>query len=98
VVESYGRWSLNETKAAKLIEEWFAPLQQEDKEVSARKAGTVMVALYRLLTGEMPQSPGIPILSDELPGVNFDSYRQRINRLGDGKEPDIFVEEEEHAT
>ena len=51
----------------------------DDVLVSARMAGRRMVEIYRLLTGEMPQSPGIEVeyRSNELPGVEFSSPLER---------------------
>lgn len=75
--------TLRKTQAALIIEEHFQSLKGrrdgDDVLVSARAAGRRMVEIYRLLTGEMPQSGGVEaeFRGDELPGVEFPSPLER---------------------
>lgn len=74
--------------------------------IDARLAGRMMVSIYRLLTGEMPQSPGIEIefRADELPAVELASPTERgpnralyVQAGGGPGEPDVIWEEGDHA-
>ncbi|NNL46951.1 MAG: hypothetical protein HKO76_01115 [Acidimicrobiia bacterium] len=61
-----------------------------------------MIEIFRLLTGDMPQSPGVEKLfnADELPGVEWASPVERDpNKVfcvvtGEFSEPDVIIEEE----
>ncbi len=70
-------------QATDIIREHFRLLVKIDAKtdvlVSAREAGRRMVEIYRLLTNEMPQAPGIEAeyLGDELPAVEFASPTER---------------------
>lgn len=71
-------------KATDLITEVFSYIRQieasgAEATMSGRLAGRLMVEMYRVLTGEMPQSPGIEIEyhADELPGVELSSPVER---------------------
>ena len=95
--------SLKKTQAAAIISEHFRSLEGvppgEDVSVSARGAGRRMVEIYRLLTREMPQSPGIEALyeSNEVPAVEWSSPTERrpdelfYVQPGFGGEPDIVI-------
>ena len=71
---------------------------QDDSLYAAWRATEV----YRLLTGEMPQAPGLEKIynSDELPGVEWASPVERdpgevlYVHVGEGLEPDIIRGEE----
>jgi len=75
--------NLRRRQATDIIREHFEGLQRrgpgEDVLVSAREAGRRMVEIYRLLTNEMPQAPGIEVEyhGDELPAVEFASPTER---------------------
>ena len=94
--------SLKRQQAAKIIEEHFAALQDlksgTDVLVSARDTGRRMVEIYRLLTNEMPQAPGIEseYHSDELPALEWTSPTERdpnehYQVITDVTEPDILI-------
>ena len=74
---------MNKTRAAHLIREHFEVLQGANSHhlvlTSARDSGRRMVEIYRLLTGELPQVPGIEIAfhADETPAVEWSSPTER---------------------
>ena len=96
-------------QASDIIREHFRSLERigpkEDVLVSARAAGRRMVEIYRLLTGDMPQAPGIEVeyAGDELPAVEFASPSERNPNdvyyvmTGSGKEPDILIKGDQHG-
>jgi hypothetical protein len=74
--------------------------------VSAREAGRRMIEIYRLLTDEMPQVPGIEMeyKGDELPAVEFASPSERDPNetyyviTGDGAgEPDVLIKGDQNG-
>jgi hypothetical protein len=84
--------------AAEIITKHFERLGGGDPQVSGREAGVCMVAIYYLLTDEMPQSPGIdPVLLPQtidallMERPNSPTKRKRlgvkafINRLRSGE-------------
>ena len=93
--------SLKRQQAAKIIEEHFRAITRakEDVLVSGREAGRRMVEIYRLLTGEMPQAPGIEseFRADELPALEWASPSERDPNevfqviASNGLEPDIII-------
>ena len=94
--------SLKRQQAVKIIEEHFAALQNlkqsDDVLVSARDTGRRMVEIYRLLTNEMPQVPGLEseYHSDELPALEWASPTERdpnecYQVITDVTEPDILI-------
>ena len=90
-------------QATDIIREHFHKLSgvkgREDVSVSAREAGRRMVEIYRLLTNEMPQAPGIEVeyYGDETPAVEFASPTERDPNeafyvlTGSDNEPDILI-------
>lgn len=96
-------------QAADIVREHFRSLERigpkEDVLVSAREAGRKMVEIYRLLTGDMPQAPGIEVeyAGDELPAVEFASPSERDpNEIyyvmtGAGGEPDVLIKGDQHG-
>lgn len=74
--------------------------------VSAKGAGRRMVEIYRLLTNEMPQSPGIEAVynSDEEPAVEWATPVERppdelfYVEPGFGGEPDILFKGDQDGT
>jgi len=77
-------------KATDIITELFSNIREIENRgaeatMSSRLAGRLLVEVYRLLTGEMPQSPGIEIefRADELPAVELASPTER-HRPTDG--------------
>jgi hypothetical protein len=68
----------NKVMATNLIRDFF---QQGDPSglVSTQEAGRRMVEIYRLLTDEMPQAPGIEFEyhADETPAVEWSSPTER---------------------
>ena len=99
--------NLKKTQAALIIEEHFSRLEKcrggGDVLISAREAGRRMVEIYRLLTGEMPQSAGIEAeySGDELPGVEFASPLERdpndIFYVYPGL-PDVLIPGDQHES
>jgi hypothetical protein len=97
------------SRAAAIISEHFKVLDMhpdvEDVYVSARDAGCRMVEIYRLLTDEMPQSPGIEAVynADEQPAVEWAApIERRPDELfyvkpGFGGEPDILIKGDQHG-
>lgn len=100
--------SLRKTQAAAIIREHFRMMQggRENVLVSAREAGSRMVEIYRLLTNEMPQSPGIEAVydADEVPAVEWATpIERRPDELfyvepGFGGEPDIMIKGDQNGT
>ena len=77
--------------------------------ISGRDAGVKMVQIYRLLTGEMPQSPGIEydFSPEEMPALEWASPTERdpdkilCVHPGSGDSPDIILkgdQDDESAT
>lgn len=92
--------------ASRIIEEHFRVLQNRyDAPVSAREAGWRMVEIYRLLAGEMPQSPGIEAVyrCDETPGVEWRTPNERDPNevfhvvTDEGEGPDILIPGDHHG-
>ena len=101
--------SLKKQIAADIIAEHFRCLvgrtSLEAVLVSAEEAGMKMVEIYRALTGEMPQAPGIEELyfSDETPAVEFVAPTERrpdeiaYVHPGELGEPDIIIKGDQHG-
>lgn len=96
------------TQAAAIISEHFRVLNLhpgEDVLVSGRASGRQMVEIYRLLTGEMPQSPGIEDVYEtgETPAVEWSTPVERNpNELfyvqpGFGGDPDILIKGDQNG-
>ena len=87
-------------RATNLISEHFALFRAGRTEITMYEAGKLLVELYRELTGEMPQSPGIEMLyhADETPAVEFVSPSEGLPDNiqcvvpGFNGEPDILLE------
>jgi hypothetical protein len=86
--------------ATNIITAFFKRLKESPKlYVSGRDAGIQMVQLYRLLTGEMPQSPGIEydFSPEEMPALEWASPTERdpdkilCVHPGSGTSPDIIL-------
>ena len=102
--------SLKKTQAAAIISEHFRSLTKRQPGgivlVSAEHAGRQMVEIYRLLTNEMPQSPGIEATydADEVPAVEWASPTERrpdelfYVKPGFGGEPDILIKGDQDGT
>ena len=96
--------------ATDIITAFFKRLKESPKlYVSGRDAGVQMVQIYRLLTGEMPQSPGIEydFSSEEMPALEWASPTERdpdkilCVHPGSGDSPDIILkgdQDDESAT
>lgn len=91
---------MNEARKKKATD-FITKCLQDDSLYAAWRATEV----YRLLTGEMPQSPGLEKIyaPDEMPGVELASPTERDpSRLlyvqaGEYGEPDVIWEEGDHA-
>jgi hypothetical protein len=102
--------SFRKQQATEIIREHFLKLrhveENEDVLVSAREAGRRLVEIYRLLTNEMPQSPGIEVeyYGDETPAVEFASPTERDPNeafyvvTGSGNEPDILIKGDQNGS
>jgi len=100
--------SLKKTQAAAIIREHFRMMEagRENVLVSAKVAGSRMVEIYRLLTNEMPQAPGIDAVcdADEEPAVEWATpIERRPDELfyvepGFGGEPDIMIKGDQDGT
>jgi hypothetical protein len=98
--------NLKNQQAAELIRRHFELLDRlepgvADILVSAREAGRKMVEIYRLLTGEMPQSPGVEheYQPEETPAVEWSAPTERdpndINYVHPG-DPDVVIKGDQH--
>ena len=102
--------SLRRQQASDIIREHFQSLKGvgagTDVLVSARGSGRRMVEIYRLLTGEMPQAPGIEAeyYGDETPAVEFASPTERDPNetyyvvTGRGEDPDVLIKGDQNGS
>jgi hypothetical protein len=96
----------NRQRAADLITQHFKVLEDVEPNttvlVDARHTGKMMVEIYRLLTNEMPQSPGIDIeyFGNETPAVEWASPTERdpgeVYYVHPGN-PDILIKGDHHG-
>jgi hypothetical protein len=101
-------FQFKKTQAAAIIREHFQMMEagRENVLVSAKEAGRRMVEIYRLLTDEMPQSPGLEEFygSDEEPAVEWATPNERrpdelfYVEPGFGGEPDILIKGDQDGT
>jgi len=98
-------------QATDIIREHFYSLKDVDSDtdvmVSARSTGRMMVEIYRLLTNEMPQAPGIEAeyYGDETPAVEFVTPTERdpsetyyvIPGVGVGN-PDVMIKGDQNGS
>ena len=99
--------SLKKRQATAIISELFKVLRHDpDAAISVEEAGRRMVEIYRLLTDEMPQSPGIEEVfdADEELAVEWATpIERRPDELfyvkpGFGGEPDILIKGDQNGT